>query len=245
MAVVAPAWIDPFRADEASLQTIVDGRRTTTLPIVTAVDLHGRSFDEDVAATRGWTPAEAQRLRAFARSHDAHLHLTGRWTVKRLVGLACGVPADTVTFRTAPHGKPVPVLAGSTAPCDDLHVNVSHAGRYVMVAMHGTPVGIDVEIVSGSFDPVALATRFLSPDVARAVHEARPDARSRVFLRAWCELEARSKAVGIGLHVLGDDLDAAVTQAVDAATCHAVDLPSDVVGCVATSTECVHARSVA
>jgi 4'-phosphopantetheinyl transferase len=91
-----------------------------------------------------------------------------------------------------PHGKPV--LAGSR-----VHINLSHTGDTVMIAVASAPVGADVEPGPSGRDARKLSGRFYSPAEAEWVREAAPDQAGRRFLRLWVRKEAILKATGEGL----------------------------------------------
>lgn len=243
MSAVELAWFDPFDHERVPHCSIVSSPTDDVRPSVTAVDLEHRSFDDDFARTAGWSDEERRRIHAFASVRDAHRHLVGRWTMKRIAALVWSVTPEDVQFKTSLQGKPTPFPktarpdAGGCRP-SALHLNVAHSGRYVVVAVHRSArVGIDVEVSNTNFDAVALARRYLPRTRAAEVEDAVDEDRHRAFLERWCEFEARSKALGMGVHILGEvePLRRAVqattvytVTGLDGATCVAAVVRSDI-----------------
>jgi len=102
-----------------------------------------------------------------------------------------------------PHGKPALAATGE----EGLHVNLSHAGDRVVVAVtRAGPVGIDVErhdaTLFEGFDDIALST-------AERAGIARLPPRSLAAARAqsWVRKEAILKATGQGLTVPLSDVE--------------------------------------
>jgi phosphopantetheinyl transferase len=97
----------------------------------------------------------------------------------------------------AAHGMPEPVLLPG-AP--RVHGSVSHAGAWCLVAVAGSPVGVDVDTCAGTefagFDDMALAPGEQRA-LARLPSGQRPDARARL----WARKEALLKLHGVGLSV--------------------------------------------
>jgi len=78
-------------------------------------------------------------------------------------------------------------------------LSLSYAGERVAFALATLPVGIDLVEVGALPDWSEVAQDFLGPQVTRTL-EARPlREQDAGFALAWAELEARSKAYGLGL----------------------------------------------
>ncbi len=77
--------------------------------------------------------------------------------------------------------------------------NLSHSGGYVAAVIGERNVGVDLQEVNLSFDPLPLAARFFSTDEARRIEKAPICDRCDLFFRLWTEKEAIGKALGGGL----------------------------------------------
>jgi 4'-phosphopantetheinyl transferase len=97
----------------------------------------------------------------------------------------------------------VPIGAGAHGkPCCDggPEFNLSHSGDLILLALHRErPVGVDVEQLRPGLAWRPIARRVLPPEEWQALEAEGAEA----FLAAWCRLEARLKAQGLGLAGLG------------------------------------------
>jgi len=152
--------------------------------------------------------AERRRWAAFRRPEDRERFLVGCALAKAALARYTGRrPADVRFDRTCancgqPHGKPV--IAGGGGPGH----SVAHSGDLIVVAVAGTPVGVDVEqagerrhLLGGDGDPEALARLVLSEAEQAVLAEVPPGDRARAFLVAWTRKEAVTKATGDGMSV--------------------------------------------
>jgi 4'-phosphopantetheinyl transferase len=100
---------------------------------------------------------------------------------------------EQLVIRYGSHGKPF--IRDS-----EFHFNLSHSQDHALLAIAvGREVGIDVECVDESFNPIDLVERFLSVDERKCVLECPTDQQRRAFLRRWVRKEAMAKATGIGI----------------------------------------------
>ena len=158
--------------------------------------------------------ASPARREQAARCHhraDALRCLAG----EALLGQALqahGLDLHRLTLRTGRHGKPR--LAGQP----NLHFNLSHAGPWVLCALHDRPVGIDVEEERRQGPlPTDLV---MTPEELRH-HETLAPAQARAhFFRLWTLKESLLKALGTGLavepHLIQLDLSASGVTATHA-----------------------------
>ena len=136
----------------------------------------------------GLTPEERQRADRFRQPADRLRFLYGRlllhWVSHRLMG-------QSAELVTGPYGKP-------DFPADTgWHVNLSHAGAWVLVVVDRQPVGIDVES-----SPANLLLDTLLPTVCSVAEQqyVRGSKNATVaFLQLWTRKEALLKAIGRGL----------------------------------------------
>jgi 4'-phosphopantetheinyl transferase len=111
----------------------------------------------------------------------------------RLLGYALrrlyGLDVRALDQRVTPEGKPY--FDGPQAP----HFSISHSHAMALCALHGAPVGADVERVRRVRD--ALARRIMS-DAEYAAYLASPDP-VRFFFRIWTLKESFVKQTGLGI----------------------------------------------
>ncbi|MGI5129269.1 4'-phosphopantetheinyl transferase family protein [Pseudonocardia sp. CA-107938] len=138
---------------------------------------------------------ERERMQRFRRPVDQARYLAAHALTRIVLGDALGSPADVLTFdRTCrcgrQHGKPVLLQAGAPA------FSMTHAGDVVGVALHASPVGLDVEEIR-SVELPAMAEHACSPAELAAGAGATVD----TFFSVWTRKEAVLKATGDGLSV--------------------------------------------
>lgn len=177
-------------------------------PLLLAIDLREPLPDPvraELAASLA--PAEVQRWEALRLPADQERFLRGRGALRRLVGLWRGEPPAAVPIGVGPHGKPC--CAGGP------EFNLSHSGDLILLALHRErPVGVDVEQLRPGLTWRPIARRVLPPAEWQALEAQWPPLERRAgeadsaaaerqgaeaFLAAWCRLEARLKAQGLGL----------------------------------------------
>ena len=87
------------------------------------------------------------------------------------------------------NGKPMLVDARK-------HFNLSHSGKYVVLAIADQEVGIDIERVRPYHE--ATAKKIFSNEIQNAMSELCGEEKDRIFTQLWTELEAKLKVKGIG-----------------------------------------------
>ncbi len=75
------------------------------------------------------------------------------------------------------------------------HYNISHSGRYVVIAWGDTEVGVDVQQHEAGTGMDALAERFFAPDEKDYVLR-----NAQRFYEIWTQKESYLKYIGKGLH---------------------------------------------
>ena len=76
------------------------------------------------------------------------------------------------------------------------HFNLSHSGKYVVLAIADQEVGIDIERVRPYHE--ATAKKIFSNEIQNAMSELCGEEKDRIFTQLWTELEAKLKVKGIG-----------------------------------------------
>ncbi|WP_327581139.1 4'-phosphopantetheinyl transferase superfamily protein [Nonomuraea sp. NBC_00507] len=156
----------------------------------------------ELGEVRAWheellDPVERLRKGKYRAPADRHRFILGCAITRIMLGRRLGVPAADVPLRrdcpacARPHGKP-------RLPGDELHLSVSHSGRWVAVAISGVgPVGIDVERVAER--STALVEAALADVEAEALGRTADPVAG--FIAYWTRKEAVLKATGDGLRV--------------------------------------------
>lgn len=137
---------------------------------------------------------ERQRHGAYRRPADQARFLLARSGLRELLGHWLGCAPIALAIETDRRGKPRCAHAGAPA------FNGSHSGELILLAFHATAaVGVDVEQARPDVNWEPIAERCLSPAEVAALRALPPAERAKAFLAAWCRLEARLKASGVGL----------------------------------------------
>ena len=148
---------------------------------------------------------ERSRAERFVFDRDRDRFIVSRATLRRLLARSLGVVPHSITFRQGLHGKP------ALATDAKLRFNVSHSGDHGLVALAvGREVGVDIENVRTSLNPLELAIRFFSPVERAALQALSPAKRHDAFFVCWTRKEAYLKALGLGLSLRLDSFDVEV-----------------------------------
>ena len=140
--------------------------------------------------------AEQHRAARYARPADQLRFQVGRASLRCLLGQQLGLPPAAVPLRLSPLGKP------ELAEPAHLHFNVAHSGEWVLIALAARLVGVDVEEQNPTLDFADVAAyRF---GAAEQQHLAQSTQRIATFYQLWTQLEARTKAAGLGLSAEAD-----------------------------------------
>ena len=141
---------------------------------------------------------EQEQQRRFHRAEDRSLYALAHILLRLSLSRHAAVAPEAWSFVRGACGKPelAPPLAASTG----LHFSLAHSAATAVCAIRrGTAVGIDVEPVDRSIDPLELADAVLAPSEKQSVLELESEARRRQFLALWTLKEAYVKAIGLGL----------------------------------------------
>jgi 4'-phosphopantetheinyl transferase len=164
-----------------------------------AVDVWVRPVGPDVDRSC-LDDVELARLATFRDSAQARSYAAGHVLARSALAGLLGVPPADLRFdRTCPtcgaqHGRPL--LEGAV-----LHLSLTRTASTVAVATsESAPVGVDVEVISGTDFP-GFADTALHPDERAAVEVADRPTRLRQRAVAWARKEAALKAAGVGLAV--------------------------------------------
>ncbi|HWD69913.1 MAG TPA: 4'-phosphopantetheinyl transferase superfamily protein [Solirubrobacteraceae bacterium] len=138
---------------------------------------------------------ELERVAAIIDPDTRAQHAIGRALVRLLGAEAIGCSPLDVTVAVTETGKPW------LLELPDLHVNVSHTRRTVVVASAlVAPVGVDIEHPAATaVHPQRLAQRLFACSELRTLRELSEDSLAEWFASVWTIKEAVGKALGIGV----------------------------------------------
>lgn len=194
---------DPSRSDAPIRLVVMSATSPGSPPRAGEVQVWVLSLATSVAETgelvECLTPDEQQRAARYKVEKARHQFVTGRGTLRRILGSRLGVAPLAVPLAFTGAGKPV--LAGATA---GLHFNVTHTDGLALIALASYPVGIDVEAVRDLSNPDGLVSRFFSAAEAEAYRRMEPCHRRAGFFRGWTCKEAVIKAAGLSVACLAD-----------------------------------------
>lgn len=128
-----------------------------------------------------------QRADRYLRQEDAHRCILADGLLRRVLG------ADWLSVSRTKRGKPF--LPGR----EDLHFNLSHSGRWVVIAWADRPVGVDVETVLMNESKESLARRFFHEDEQSYLFSAHGQERAHRFFEIWTKKESYLKYLGTGI----------------------------------------------
>ncbi len=136
-------------------------------------------------------PEQKDRIMRFHFIEDKKRALAGILLSKYAIAKAFGISLDEIRVEKNKYGKPH--VVGKRG----VHFNISHSGDYVVCAVAGSPVGIDVQEISGQ--NLDVADRFFSQEERDALAMCEGDAKRKLFYEIWSLKEAYIKCIGMGL----------------------------------------------
>jgi len=165
------------------------------------VDLDRPAPDE---GDHGLSAAEQARAARFAFEPLRRRYRAAHHALRTVLAQHTGRPADALEFGVGAYDKPYLVHAGMPA------FNLSHSDRWALIAVGGRqPVGIDIELLHEVPDAAALVASLFTPREQAQWQQADEGAgRRRAFLAAWTRKEACLKALGTGLSLPAEVVDA-------------------------------------
>lgn len=185
-ALAAPPW-PPAGPDGPPLLLLIDRRDPDVRALLTPLgDL--------------LTPGEWQRLGQLRGEGDGERFLLGRGALRLILGSWLGRDPAGLVLGAGPHGKPELLTPWPDGRELAPRFNVSHSGDLILLGFHPRrPVGVDVEQRRPVPEWESIARRCLPPGEWDAIGALPPEQREQACLAAWCRLEARLKARGMGL----------------------------------------------
>jgi phosphopantetheinyl transferase len=167
------------------------------------LDRNGQLTSQGLMLQHWLSPSELERLRRLRRHDDQERALLAWAGLRALLGQALNLAPGQVPLARSPWGKPH--LSGAAQGV--LQFNLSHAGELVLIGLHRhAPLGIDLEPLHGQSQPLgqlerlAIARQLFPAAVVDVLRQLPEQQQEHCFLQQWCQLEARQKAWGTGLH---------------------------------------------
>ena len=154
--------------------------------------------DGDEAGQQALLSAD-ERARAERFRFDRHRRrfVTGRVTLRRLLGHYLEADPAALTFSYGPAGKPE--VAGPEA-ARGLSFNLSNSEDWALLAVaRGQRLGIDLEAIRDEEDRGAVARRFFAAAEVAALESFAAPRQAETFCAIWTRKEALLKACGAGL----------------------------------------------
>lgn len=156
-------------------------------------------FRLPVAASQSFAPQAAALLQAdelrraqrYHRPADYQRFLLGRAAQRLVLGAYLGLPPAGLHFEPGANKKP------QLREAPQLHYNVSHAGDWVLLAVAGAEVGVDVERLDPQFAFHELLDYSFNP--AEKDFIERSPVPYQAFYQLWTRKEAFVKATGRGI----------------------------------------------
>ena len=160
------------------------------------------------AAALRLSQAERGRAARFRFDRERRRFIVARARLRELLAERLDVSPESIEFAYGAEGKPA--LAERFAR-SGWRFNLSHCGELAVYAFsRAGEVGIDVEEVHAVAEADSIAERFFAPGERSAFRSLKPGERNAGFLQLWTRKEAFVKALGDGLAVPLERLDASV-----------------------------------
>jgi 4'-phosphopantetheinyl transferase len=185
----------------------------TELPAPLGLRLWWLRLDElpDAAALATLSADEIARGARFAFEGLQRRHLASHVALRAILAQQTGLPAAALAFGAGPFGKP---FLQAPAACI---FNMSHSDDVAVIAVapgaaEGTEIGVDVEVLRPMRDAIALAERNFTVAEQRELLATPTEWRDLAFMRGWTRKEACLKAIGSGLSIPPEAVDAGLRQ---------------------------------
>jgi len=150
----------------------------------------------DFSVERLLSTDERRRAQCFRFDRDAAHFVARRGILRMILATYTGMSPSQLSFTHNRFGKPA--LAGL---CSNIQFSLSHSGDLAVYAVaRERHLGVDLEhLQQGPLEIASIAGSFF-PETQIAFLEHTPtDQQEEVFLRLWTQLEAKGKALGMGV----------------------------------------------
>ncbi|WHX48940.1 4'-phosphopantetheinyl transferase superfamily protein [Paenibacillus woosongensis] len=161
------------------------------------IEIYGVRLETNIDSLPIWRlvqalpPERQERIHRFRRKEDALRTLAADLLSRLLICSWLNIRNKDIRLTQNAYGKPL--LEENSG----LYFNNSHSGEWVVSAIAGSPVGIDVEKVE-EID-FSIAGRFFSEQECLDLDLRRGEAKLNYFFDLWTLKESYIKAAGMGL----------------------------------------------
>ena len=146
-------------------------------------DLGKITFDEQWVLTQ-IAQRYVEKYYSHKKEEDKKQELIAGYLLKKYLGIDHSEQLDCKKG-----GKP-------TLRNGNHHFNLSHSGKYVVLAIAELEIGVDIEHIRPYHE--ATAKKVFSLEVQKQLSAISEKERDQLFTRLWTELEAKLKVKGIG-----------------------------------------------
>lgn len=129
-----------------------------------------------------------------ANIDDRKRSLAGDMLAKKYLSKIYGIPPEKLIFAKGEHGKPYVVNIPA-------HFNISHSGKYTVLAISDRPIGVDIEEIR-EFSAITARKLFSEDELSYVAGNApsrRKSLMQQCFFEVWTAKEAFLKYLGTGL----------------------------------------------
>jgi 4'-phosphopantetheinyl transferase len=148
---------------------------------------------------------EKQRADRFYFEKDRQQYLTGRATLRELLGRYLECPPASIVFEFNEFGKP------SVPNGLDLKFNISHSGGLALMGFTlAASIGVDLEKIKAGMEIEQIASRFFSSREKEEILQLPAHRQADAFYQCWTSKEAFIKAHGQGLSLPLDQFEVEV-----------------------------------
>lgn len=161
--------------------------------MINTVCLDISQIDED-----GYCRLFAQASPERQRRAERYLHREDKIrcvAADALIRYAVGQTLDISEFTVAQDSFGKPYIPGR----EDFYFNLSHSGRWVVIAYGGSQVGVDVQQMQSDIAKEDMARRYFTVDEQNDIFDAHGDNRVKRFFQIWTAKESYLKYLGTGL----------------------------------------------
>ena len=134
------------------------------------------------------TEDEIARSKSYLDEKDRQRFILSRGMLRSILAKYLSEPAENIRFAKDENNKPF-IRIKTT----EVHYNIAHAGDWVLIAVSGSPVGIDVEQIRDDLDYGEILPLCFNGDEAASIHS------QKQFYKLWTRKEALVKATGKGI----------------------------------------------
>lgn len=165
------------------------------------------SYEQSLAMYNSLTPERQEKIKKLRSAGVARKRIEIGYFLQQVLSRELKVPMDCIAYSYGENGKPAldfktlgRNLQKKGLPLErtGLYFNMSHSGKYVVIAVSDVDVGIDVEHKAKNYRQVA--KRFFCEEEYRSICACPDEAEQKqCFLEIWTKKEAYIKLTGLGM----------------------------------------------